>query len=58
MEKPYVTFTPERLNTWGSLILQENALKRQKNDRLLQLNCTINFDDFDILAADSIDKFK
>ena len=24
-EKPSVTFIPERLNTWGSLILQENA---------------------------------
>ena len=26
-EKPSVTFTPEWRNTWGSLILQENALK-------------------------------
>ena len=24
-EKPFVTFIPENLNTWGSLILQENA---------------------------------
>ena len=26
-EKPSVTFTSERLNTWGSQILQENVLK-------------------------------
>ena len=26
-EKPSVTLTPGRLNTWGSLILLENALK-------------------------------
>ena len=38
--------------------LTEKRLKNVKqSDHLLQCNCTINFDDFDILAADS-NKFK
>ena len=56
------TFIPEWLNTWGSLILLTG--KHLKNielsaisDHLLQCNCTINFDDFSILAADC-NKFK
>ena len=55
------TFIPERLNTWGSSILQENALRNVKqsaiSDHLLQCNCAINFDDFSILARDC-NKFK
>ena len=55
------TFIPERLNTWGSSILQENVSRNVKqsaiSDHLLQRNCAINFDDFDILAT-GCNKFK
>ena len=61
MRKPSATFLPERVNTWGSPILQENASKTLKqsaiSDHLLQCNCAINFDDFSILATD-YNKFK
>ena len=61
-EKPSVNFIPERLNTWGSISnLTGKRLKNVKqsaiSDHLLQCNCTINFDHFDILAAES-NKFK
>ena len=35
----------------------KNAMQSAISDHLLQCNCTINFDDFDILAAES-NKFK
>ena len=59
---PWMTlcFIPEQLNTWGSPILQENALQMLNSlqyDHLLQCNCAINFDDFTILAMDC-SKFK
>ena len=59
-EKPSVTFTPERLNIWGSLILGKrlkNVKQSAISDHLFQYNCTINFDNFGILAAES-NKFK
>ena len=33
--------------------LLKNVKQSSISDHLLQRNCTINFDDFDILAADS-----
>ena len=35
----------------------KNVMQSAISDHLLQCNCTINFDDFDILAAES-NKFK
>ena len=58
-EKPYVIFTPEYLNTWGSLILirLNNVKQLAISDYLLQCNSTTDFDDIHILAAYS-NKFK
>ena len=57
MSKPSATFVPERLNTWGSPILQENVKQSAISDHLLQCNYAINFNDFGILATDC-NKFK
>ena len=60
-EEPSVTYTPERLNTWGSSILQENPSNTLSSLQSLtfyfSVICTIRFDDFDILVAD-FSKFK
>ena len=43
MEKPSTTFIPERLNTWESPILQENASKTSAiSNHLLKCNCAID----------------
>ena len=43
MEKPSTTFMPERLNTWESPILQENASKTSAiSNHLLKCNCAID----------------
>ena len=60
-EKPSFTFTLERLNTWGISNISGKPYNKFKqyttSDRILQCNCTINFDDSDTLAADS-NRFK
>ena len=40
-EKPSVTFIPERLNIWVSLILQENALKTLRSLQYLTIYSSI-----------------
>ena len=57
-EKLSVSFCSELLNTWVSLVLQENAFKTLSkqsviSDCLLRVNCSVNFDDLDNLAVDS-----
>ena len=58
MEKPSVIFIQEPL---GISSVTGKSLKKIKQsaipDHLLQCNCRINFDHFDVLAADS-NKFK
>ena len=60
-EELSITYTPERLNTWGSSILQENPSNTLSSLQSLtfyfSVICTIGFDDFDILVAD-FSKFK